>query len=93
MKQEELALSSGQVEMVTVPALGPEWQKEELRNMTKAGRREKKYETRQEKWKAWNRGQTGICGRYCTRKQFVFSVFGLFGMYVQSFCGVRYYNH
>lgn len=64
------------VEMVTVPALGAEWGKSELRDMTKAGRREKKTETRQEKWKQWNRGERGMCGSYCTRKIFVWFLFG-----------------
>ncbi|KAF8987080.1 hypothetical protein BDZ89DRAFT_1124736, partial [Hymenopellis radicata] len=42
---EDTTSPSG-VELVTVPALGPEWKKDELRDMTKAGRKEKKYETR-----------------------------------------------
>lgn len=70
------------VEMVTVPALGPEWGKSELRDMTKAGRREKKKESRKEKWKQWNRGETGMCGSYCTRKVFVWFMFGLVVVYV-----------
>jgi hypothetical protein len=65
------------VEMVTVPALGPEWGKEELRDMTESGRNEKKAESRREAWKAWNRGERGICGQYCTKKVFVFVMFGL----------------
>lgn len=65
------------VEMVTVPALGPEWGKVELHDMTKAGKSEKKSESRQDAWKAWNRGERGICGDYCGRKTFVFSLFGL----------------
>jgi len=63
--------------MVTVPALGPEWQKSEMRDMTKAGRREKKAESRNEKWKAWKRGERGMCGKYFTRRVFVFTLFGL----------------
>lgn len=65
------------VEMVTVPALGPEWGKSELRDMTKAGKREKKSDSRREKWKQWNRGERGMCGSYCTRKVFVWFMFGL----------------
>ncbi|KAF5382695.1 hypothetical protein D9615_003074 [Tricholomella constricta] len=65
------------VEMVTVPALGPEWARSELRDMTKAGRREKKAETRREKLTAWNRGERGICGKYFTKKTLVFVVFGV----------------
>ncbi|KAF8631041.1 hypothetical protein AX15_002649 [Amanita polypyramis BW_CC] len=66
---------SGPVEMVTVPALGSEWSKDELRDMTKSGRKEKKAESRREAWKAWNRGERGMCGRHCTRKVFVFAMF------------------
>ncbi len=62
--------------MVTVPALGPEWAKSELHDMTKAGKREKKTDTRKEKWKQWNRGERGMCGSYCTRKIFVWFLFG-----------------
>ncbi|KAF9468703.1 hypothetical protein BDZ94DRAFT_1287156, partial [Collybia nuda] len=76
---EETATTLGPVELVTVPAMGAEWKRSELRDMTKAGRREKKAESRREKWKAWNRGERGICGRYFTRKVFVFTLFGLCG--------------
>jgi len=62
---------------VTVPALGPEWQKTELMSMTKSGRKELKYETRKGKWKAWKRDQRGMCGRHCTRQVFVFTLFGI----------------
>lgn len=68
--------------MVTVPALGPEWGRSEMRDMTKAGRREKKTESRREKFKAWNRGERGICGPYFTRRVLVFTVFGLLSMWV-----------
>lgn len=70
------------VEMVTVPALGAEWGKDELRDMTKSARREKKRESRREKWKQWNRGERGMCGSYCTRKIFVWFLFGLMVAYV-----------
>jgi hypothetical protein len=69
--------ATGPVEMVTVPALGPEWGKSEMRDMTKAARREKKAESRKAKWTAWHRGERGMCGRYCTRKVFVFTMFGI----------------
>ncbi|KAF8627373.1 hypothetical protein AX17_006188 [Amanita inopinata Kibby_2008] len=76
-KADDTTNVPGQVEMVTVPAMGPEWSKAELHDMTKASRKEKKYETRREKWKAWNRGERGMCGRYCTRKVFVFALFAV----------------
>lgn len=74
-KQEEDGTNP--VELVTVPALGPEWGREELQEMTKSGRKAKKAESRQEKWKAWKRGERGICGKYFTRKMLVFVVFGM----------------
>lgn len=67
----------GPVELVTVPALGPEWRKSEMKEMTKTGRREKKAELRSEKWTAWRRGERGMCGRYFTRKVLVFVLFGV----------------
>jgi len=73
---KEVDSGNAAVEMVTVPALGAEWAKSELRDMSKAGRREKKKETRHEKWKQWNRGERGMCGSYCTRKIFVWFLFG-----------------
>jgi len=64
--------------MVTVPALGAEWGKDELKNMTKQGRREKKAENFGRKWKAFNRGEYGIFGRkWLTRRTIVFFIFGL----------------
>ncbi|KAF9068579.1 hypothetical protein BDP27DRAFT_1326954 [Rhodocollybia butyracea] len=76
-KEDAASTMTGPVELVTVPALGPEWQRDELRNMTKAGRREKKSESRQEAWKQWHRGQRGICGKWFTRRMLVFVLFGL----------------
>jgi hypothetical protein len=66
----------GPVELVTVPALGPEWKRSEMRDMTKAGKREKKSESRAQKWKEWRRGERGLCGRWFTRKFLVFFLFG-----------------
>jgi hypothetical protein len=63
--------------MVTVPALGPEWLKSEMKDMTKTGRREKKAELRSKKWTAWKRGERGMCGKYLTRKVLVFTLFGM----------------
>ncbi|KAF5315134.1 hypothetical protein D9619_007230 [Psilocybe cf. subviscida] len=75
--KEETIASDGKVEMVTVPALGPEWAKDEMYGATKAGKAERKKETRREFWKAFNRGERGLCGRYFTRKVLVFTLFGL----------------
>jgi len=65
------------VEMVTVPALGPEWKRSELRDMTKAAKREARAEVRREKLKQWYRDQRGLCGGWLTRRLLVFIAFGL----------------
>lgn len=70
------------VEMVTVPALGAEWGREEMRQMTKSARREKKADSRKEKFKAWRRDETGICGKYFTRRSMVIALFALCAAYV-----------
>lgn len=82
--KEEPDLQGSKVEMVTVPALGAEWGKDELYSATKAGKREKRLETRKEFWKAWNRGERGLCGRYFTRKVLIWFLFGLCCAYVLS---------
>jgi hypothetical protein len=51
-----------------------------MKNMTKSGRREIKSEKRQEKWKAWHRGETGMCGKWFTKKFLAFFMFGLAAM-------------
>ncbi|EPQ54829.1 hypothetical protein GLOTRDRAFT_116588 [Gloeophyllum trabeum ATCC 11539] len=77
--EEDLATpaTNGPVEMVTVPALGPEWKKDELKAMTKTGKRERKAESRKQFWKDWNRGERGLCGPYFTRRFTAFFMFGL----------------
>ena len=77
--------STDPVEMVTVPALGPEWGREEMQDMTKSARKAKKAESRREKFKAWRRDERGICGKYFTRKSLVFFVFGLCAVWVSCF--------
>ncbi|KAJ3771313.1 hypothetical protein FB446DRAFT_645457 [Lentinula raphanica] len=77
VQKEEAPSTIGPVEMVTVPAMGPEWQREELKNMTKAGKREKKSESRRQAWREWNRGQRGICGKWFTRKMLIIFLFVL----------------
>ncbi|KAJ6554903.1 hypothetical protein DFH09DRAFT_1165865 [Mycena vulgaris] len=72
--------SVGPVEMVTVPALGAEWKKSELRDMTKAGKREKKSESRKQLWREWTRGDRG--GKWLTRRVIVFVCFGLVAIIV-----------
>jgi hypothetical protein len=63
--------------MVTVPALGAEWGKDELKSMTKGARREKKRENFGRKWKAFNREAYGLCGsKWLTRRTIVFVLFG-----------------
>ncbi|KAJ8480806.1 hypothetical protein ONZ45_g15524 [Pleurotus djamor] len=65
------------VEMVTVPTMGPEWRRDELKNMTKSGRREAKREGRKEFWKRWNRNEIGLCGRWFNRRTLIWFIFGL----------------
>ncbi|KAJ7505806.1 hypothetical protein B0H11DRAFT_1707808 [Mycena galericulata] len=67
--------TGGPVELVTVPALGPEWKKSEMRDMTKAGKREKRAESRKQLWRDWTRGNRG--GKWFTRRTIVFSCFAL----------------
>ncbi|KAJ7162937.1 hypothetical protein C8R46DRAFT_1101923 [Mycena filopes] len=67
--------SAGPVEMVTVPALGPEWKKSEMRDMTKAGKREKKAESRRQLLQDWRRGRRGP-GKWFTKRTVVFFCFG-----------------
>ncbi|KAL0569678.1 hypothetical protein V5O48_012291 [Marasmius crinis-equi] len=69
------ASAMGPVELVTVPAMGPEWKKEELQDMTKKSRKQKKADARSTKWKEWNRGQRGFCGGWLTRRVFVILLF------------------
>ena len=80
------ASTVGPVEMVTVPALGPEWKASEMRNMTKRGKREDNAERRAQKWKEWRRGERGLCGRYFTRKFLAFFLFFFCGAYVHLPC-------
>jgi hypothetical protein len=70
--------SGDPVELVTVPALGAEWGRDEMRDMTKAARKEKKAE-------AWYRDERGLCGKWFTRKFLVFFVFGLCAVCVVAF--------
>jgi hypothetical protein len=80
---DEDPATKGPVELVTVPALGAEWGKNELKAMTKKGRKEDKSEDFGRKWKAFNRGQYGLFGsKWLTRRTVVFFVFGLCTAYV-----------
>ncbi|CAG8714528.1 10847_t:CDS:2, partial [Acaulospora colombiana] len=63
------------VELVTVPALGAEWKADELKAMTKKGRKEEQEYTRNERLKAWWRDQYGLCGGWGTRRAIVWTVF------------------
>ncbi|KAF9489585.1 hypothetical protein BDN71DRAFT_1490877 [Pleurotus eryngii] len=71
------ATTNGQVEMVTVPTMGPEWGRDELKGMTKSGRREVKSNHRREFWKRWNRNEVGLCGRWFNRKTLIWFLFAL----------------
>jgi hypothetical protein len=68
---------TGPVELVTVPALGAEWQKSELRAMTNSGKREARTEKLANKWRSFRRDENGFCGiRGLTRTLFVWILFG-----------------
>jgi hypothetical protein len=70
--------NKGPVELVTVPGLGAEWGKNELKSMTKKGRKDKDSEGFVRKWRAFNRGQYGLCGsKWLTRRTVVFIVFAV----------------
>ena len=79
--------TKGPVEMVTVPALGAEWGKDELKAMTKKGRKEQKNsEGFGPKWRKFNRGQYGLFGsKWLTRRTVVFIAFAVCAMYVPFF--------
>ncbi|KAI0088644.1 hypothetical protein BDY19DRAFT_948922 [Irpex rosettiformis] len=68
LKMEDTPNGAGPVEMVTVPALGPEWKAEEVGANRKRVIKEANAERRAQKWKEWRRGERGLCGRYFTRK-------------------------
>ncbi|EIN12431.1 hypothetical protein PUNSTDRAFT_81659 [Punctularia strigosozonata HHB-11173 SS5] len=68
----------GNVELVTVPGLGPEWSKRELQEMTKKGKKKERKESALQKWREWNRDQRGCCGmQFMTRRTLVFVMFGV----------------
>jgi len=78
LKHEDMANVTGaQVEMVTVPALGPEWKASELREVTRSAKKERNAEARGKKWKEWRRGERGLCCHWFTWRFTVFFVFGL----------------
>ena len=82
-KLDEESGAQGPVEMVTVPALGPEWGKDELKGMTSRARREEKAENFGRKWKLFNRGEYGLCGsKWLTRRTLIFIIFGICVVYV-----------
>ncbi|KAI0698136.1 hypothetical protein BC835DRAFT_1335927 [Cytidiella melzeri] len=68
---------TGPVEMITVPALGPEWKAEELGGNRKRAAREAVSARRSQKWKEWRRGERGMCGKYFTRKFLTWFMFAL----------------
>jgi hypothetical protein len=71
-----------QVEMVTVPVLGPEWKTSELHEMSGNAKKERKAESRSQRYKQWRRGQRGFCVSWCTWRFTVFFVFALCIMWV-----------
>jgi len=65
-------------EMVSVPVLGPDWQKSELHDLSRRGKSEIRQERRVRAWREWKRDQRGLFGvRWLTRKALVFSLFAI----------------
>ncbi|KAK8854871.1 hypothetical protein IAR55_003610 [Kwoniella newhampshirensis] len=59
-------------ELVSVPVLGPEWQKSELHELSRRGQAELRGEKRTRAWREWTRDQRGLCGmKWFTRKMLV----------------------
>ncbi|KAI0027935.1 hypothetical protein K488DRAFT_90283 [Vararia minispora EC-137] len=69
--EDEASASGAPVELVTVPALGPEWKASELRDMTSRGKREDKNEARLKFWREFKRNERGLFGRKWLSKRFV----------------------
>ncbi|KAH9932776.1 uncharacterized protein BXZ73DRAFT_89921 [Epithele typhae] len=87
-KQSAASLSgahgaAGNVEMVT-------WKAEELRGMSKKAKREEKLDKAATKWKAWNRGESGLCGSHFTRRFTAWFIFGLIAVYHRSHPGIHH---
>ena len=54
-----------------------------MKQMTKSGRREIKNDERRAQWRAWNRGEIGLCGtKWFTKKFLVFFIFAWCAMSV-----------
>ncbi|KAH8086023.1 hypothetical protein BXZ70DRAFT_1011844 [Cristinia sonorae] len=70
-------VANSNVEMVTVPTLGPEWKASELRELSGKVSKEERRERRAQKWKEWRRGERGLCGRYFTKKFLAWFLFAL----------------
>jgi hypothetical protein len=63
--------------LVTVPAMGAEWSRQELKDMKKSGKAERKAEERKRSWNEWVRDQRGLWGiPWLTRKFLVWFTFG-----------------
>jgi hypothetical protein len=74
---DSVSVTETQVEMVTVPVLGPEWKTSELHEMSRSAKKEQNSEVRARKFKEWKRGQRGLCGRWFTWRFTIFFVFAL----------------
>ncbi|TFY51110.1 hypothetical protein EVJ58_g10733 [Rhodofomes roseus] len=77
MLKEDEPFTPRDVELVTVPALGPEWKKSEMREMRSSAKREDKVESFRDCFHAWNRNERGCCGPYFTRRTTTYVVFAL----------------
>jgi len=76
IKQDAPSLS-GPVEMITVPAMGAEWKKSELKDMKNKGKTEIDTTKYTDHFRRWRRDQTGCCGKWGTRKHVAIGSFAL----------------
>jgi len=67
--------SANDTELVTVPALGPDWKKSEIMGMRKSTKRDEVNDERRRKFQSWWRDQHGLCGGFLTRKVLVIILF------------------
>jgi hypothetical protein len=71
----EIGLTTDGVELVTVPALGPEWKKSEIEGMRSGTQRAERWEGRRLAMTQFWRDQKKICG--VSRKVLAFTLFTL----------------
>ncbi|TDL19746.1 hypothetical protein BD410DRAFT_830185 [Rickenella mellea] len=75
-KHEMESSAGGNVEMITVPALGAEWKRSELEGMRKSSKNKDRGAERWRAFRQWTRDQRGCFGsKWGTRKQIAIGLF------------------